>query len=481
MRLRLTLLVLLLPLFAGSAPVQGATAKTEIVLPVRVRPEWKALPTTQPAGGGYAAATYSAVRIDRALDQTTGQPYNASSNPFKCEPTDLRRSFRLDKNNFLLGEPIVVEFRIELAGPGQWTEESGGNFRRRGRDDSFLFLVKRRDDSSWLQDPYGAMTAGVGGGLGGPRLVSKDNPSSAWNGLQRWTAIDAPGVYDLYCIQFYRTSDILGKREALIDALPADLKDKFSVSEKNYIVEKTTGLTAAQYTPVAQLTFEENPSSPVLDQIPAAVRERLDQPLVSNVMDYAHFEITITDGTPDQRATMVKEWTAAATAAAQTLTPEERIRRAAEGLGMFTEGRRKATREAIWFVRQNDFLPFMGNLIATDPKVENDMLMGLAMHPSPQALDLLFKAKPRQIMLAVNWLPPAKIPQAIPRLIDWLGGDDPVVRNNAEIRLQAWTGQSFGHDWEGMKYDRPTLQEGQKMQPLWRDWWEKNKGSFVAK
>jgi hypothetical protein len=44
--------------------------------------------------------------------------------------------------------------------------------------------------------------------------------------------------------------------------------------------------------------------------------------------------------------------------------------------------------------------------------------------------------------------------------------------------LRRWTGQEFGHTWEGYHDQRPTLAEGRAMQPLYRSWWARNKETF---
>src|SRR5947209_4453866 len=64
--------------------------------------------------------TFSALRISRVVDPATGEPYDRSNDVLGCDPADLRRTFRLESPEVLLGEPILVDFRIELDGPGRW-------------------------------------------------------------------------------------------------------------------------------------------------------------------------------------------------------------------------------------------------------------------------------------------------------------------------------------------------------------------------
>lgn len=91
--------------------------------------------------------------------------------------------------------------------------------------------------------------------------------------------------------------------------------------------------------------------------------------------------------------------------------------------------------------------------------------------------------KPTELGMTFYYLRAAKMPGVIPALIDRLSSDDQAKRANSYITLEGWTGQTIGHDWDPniTPYDRPTLDEGKKMQPLWRDCWEKNKATFVPK
>ena len=58
---------------------------------------------------------HSAIEIRRAINTETGKPFD-SSYSFACDLKDLRREFKLEKTEFFLGEPILVEFQIELNG-----------------------------------------------------------------------------------------------------------------------------------------------------------------------------------------------------------------------------------------------------------------------------------------------------------------------------------------------------------------------------
>src|SRR5215471_16230769 len=133
----------------------------------------------------------------QAVEPETGKPYQGTVDPPTCKPSDLRIAFRLEKKEFLLGEPLLVEFRVELDGPGYYEWSIGGNSTL-GRDDTFSFLM-RNHDGTVVQDPY-EKPKFYGGGLTFQHEVKNGAPVTSWLAIQRWCAIDRPGTYDLYCV-----------------------------------------------------------------------------------------------------------------------------------------------------------------------------------------------------------------------------------------------------------------------------------------
>jgi hypothetical protein len=129
----------------------------EILVDLHIRAEWLPLSPSSDTPG----TTRSALRTLRAIDPESEESYDRSKDVFRCNPTDLRRAFLLEKEEFLLGEPLLVEFRITLDGPGEWREPVGGNYRARGRDDNFLFLM-RHEDGTWVRDQMSACAHGRG-------------------------------------------------------------------------------------------------------------------------------------------------------------------------------------------------------------------------------------------------------------------------------------------------------------------------------
>jgi hypothetical protein len=276
-------------------PPPGAVHEISVDVPVAT--EWVRLPAT-PA---------SAIPVRRALDHA-GRPYDASLGSINCRPADLRRALHLPRTDYLAGEPIVIEMSVRLGGPGTWHEPIGGNYRGRGRDDNFRFLV-RAAGGDWVPDPYERFPVMVGGGLSTTIGVSSGRPFSSWLGVSRWAAVARPGVYDLYAVQFASGHEVAGLRGALAAAIPAGLRGAWSLApDGNYLRDRRGRRGAYQIVP----TLRDVPSpSPVAALLPPELRARLGAQAAA-VQDYAHFRITVRAGTPAETAAMVARAIAAA-------------------------------------------------------------------------------------------------------------------------------------------------------------------------
>ena len=112
------------------------------------------------------------------------------------DPVKARRTFRLESSDVLLGEPVLVEFRVELDGPGVWEEPV---FSPRGGRCGPSFLM-RHEDGTWVPDIFEGHELMTLGGVGGVHEVKRGEPYSKWLAVQQWCAIERPGVYQLYAI-----------------------------------------------------------------------------------------------------------------------------------------------------------------------------------------------------------------------------------------------------------------------------------------
>lgn len=343
---------------------------------LRVAARWTPLPDAEIDGALHRAAlrTLHAERDGKPVQELT-------------VPPRLTLRFRTEGRTFLLGEPILVGLRIELQGPGEWKEWVGGNYRARGRDDNFLFLL-RRSDGTWLPDVYGKLQHHRGG-LSSAWIATAEKPFEVWNAVQRWAAIDAPGDYELHALYRAHGHDVVGgapdlrwgalERSPLAATLDPAVKTR----------------AAANHWPVDALTC------------------------------YARIPIVVRPGKPSERARMVDEVTA------RVSDPAPR-----------SMGSREAARvDAVTFARQDDFLA----LLAMQYRDRGGLgwltaAQGLAIRPSPEAFEVLVGGGPAKAMSTAWMMCRENARRLMPHLIGWLGHEDEDVRNSALTRLRHWTG-----------------------------------------
>jgi hypothetical protein len=445
----------------------AADEPQEVSVALHVQSQWIRLaPTPEEPKPPSPTRTLSALRVVRAVDPETKQPYDPSNEALGCDPADLRRAFRLEQKQFLLGEPIVVEFRVALEGPGEWREPIGGNYRARGRDDNFLFLM-RHEDGTWVADTYAPAEGYEGGGMASYLPVAQGKPASSWQPVQRWCAVERPGTYDLYCFQAAHGYEVVGEHEALAAAMPDEVKQDHRLDADGVLIDLDTGKRSTRYALVANVMQEDRAPSPLLDEIPADVIEHAGKTWnVKDTADFAHFRIVITQGTDAERQEMVTRW-------------GKIIVEAGTGNDRSGRERTRALRQAIQFARQDDFLPLIAVWIAGDRDKDWNNSTGLAMRPSREATELLLKCEPGDVLNGAYYLRQDKVAELIPHLIEWLAHDDAEVRCRAEWYLGKWTGQAFQHTWDDADRTHPTLDEGKAMQPAWRAWWDENKAGFT--
>lgn len=412
--------------------------------PLHVSVDWKWVPL--PASPGSALR----VCVSRA-----GIPYEDTLE--SCRVTDLRREFRLPQSEYILGEPVVVEMCVTLEGPGRWHERVGGAYRRLGRDDNFLFLL-RAADGSWVPDPYDAYRSFTGGGMSSAREVTAGSSFSYWLAIQRWATIEHAGVYDLFAVHFasrYRA----GSQAAIRDAIERRHGRRWVLEPGGWHAHDRGSPDHRQ---VVTEWRDAGPDPPLIAAMPPELRARLGAGAAS-VQDFAHFRITIQPPSPAETAAMV-----------------ERSVRLAEtsSIHPLPSSRADATREAIAFIRQDCFIPALANWMRAD---SNPALhTGLAMNPSASAQALLFDGLCRGTVDARWYLPPAHIRNAIPALIARLEDPERDVRETAERYLRSWTELPFGPPGRcrASLADEPAPEEPARTRAAWERWWQRNATTF---
>jgi len=439
---------------AGCTLFGGATV---VPLALRYAAEWKRL-TPWGTGRLPEGATRSVLRIDAALRPGTDDPYPVD---LGIDPADLRRSFRLPQRELLVGEPLLVEFRIELDGPGTWYEAVGGNYRMKGRDDNFAFLL-RREDGTWVPDPYDVNV--MGDGIRSSYAVKSKAPRSYWFPVQKWAVIDRPGTYELYCVKREMLFVApLEATQALQAALPDEVRRVARVEPFEMLVDLETGEASTRYQLDPQWQAVSDPPSPLTDALPADVAEHIFG--MAGATDVAWFRIVVRAPTGDEQARMVAHWTeiASAPTTGPTYPTEEP----------------DAAGTAIWFSSDDAFLPTLRRWIESRGPDSGPLpVSGLARRPSREAFSLFLSLDPSESAPVLKALAPGHVPAMIPVAIGWLTHPESEVRAWAEEALRDWTGQSFARGRKGHDYERPTLEEGRRVQRAWREWWEANRHSF---
>jgi hypothetical protein len=470
---RIVCVLLLLAPLAAAARQQGQPERIQLDLYYRTT-EWVLSPPvreeqdSKETGGTHAVF----LALVQAVDPRTLAPYVPVTKEFGCDPADVRHSLRLEKSEFLLGEPIVVEHRIELSGPGKWEWTVGGNYRARGRDDNFSFVL-RRADGTFVPDPYPKIEGMVwGGGFVTVQEITRDKPFSNWYGLQRYVAVDEPGDYDLYCMGGYRQR-VYGEHEAMQAALPEEVARDHYFDKDGWLIDRQTGARSKRYEVSLNKHTLEGEPSPLYKSLPPEVygfaqdhtSPAWSPDVTPDLGVVAHFRVHVRGGTAEERRQMAERWLAAMSAPAK----------APDSMGAY----KTAVRDAVWYSRQNDFFAHVARWIyRANVEGVSLPLEGLALRPDREAFELLTKAPAPAAVNSFYNLNHERVADAVPLCIEWLTHPDAQVRAQAESLLTAWTGRKFQHTREGYDYQRPTPEEGKRMQTLWRAWWEKNKSGF---
>ena len=236
--------------------------------------------------------------------------------------------------------------------------------------------------------------------------VKKDKPFSYWLPVQRWVTIEEAGTYDLFC--FYTSNDyeVIGRNEAILSQLSDEIRKGHDLDENyNYLIDKSTGQMSEKYE-IRENWIRPKPNrSPLLEMIPEDVLNHIapsDSASTSldylNYTDYAHFQIHVLKPTQNEAEQMIQQWSEIANDT-DHVEPHDRA---------------QAAYDAIWFIRQNNFLPFIKKAIQDQRDINPSLLDGLAMNPDKQTLELLMKADMRNGLYAMTFLSDERKKEMIP-------------------------------------------------------------------
>lgn len=377
----LLLLALLLSMPAGAQP------KTPVEVPLKIKTFWHKLDES------------SALRFQQAL---------LEGKPARAVPAfgSVRREFRVPQRRLVLGEPLLVEYRVSNSGATQWDEPVGGRYRGSGRDDNFIFLL-RGEDGQWVADPYGEVFNF--GGISTTAKVDKTSTFSYWHPVQRWCALNKPGRYQLYALRWTAGYKLWGRSEAINAQLPK----RFRFDQRQGLLEAATGETSQTHQLKLDWQAGHAPPSPLKlqpDLVKELKRRHLDPTELSTV---GQFSIEVVAGEPD-----LERWLSVAS--------QERKN--------WPDNKATAARMALWY-SQVGSPSHLARWLKDATSLE---LTGLALNPSPQAPDMLKQARPEETLGALHRMQPQHRAKLRPWLRQLRDSPKEQVRTQATQVLDGW-------------------------------------------
>lgn len=383
--------------------------------------------------------TVSVIPIIRPKDPATGSAAAGDIDASGCDLTKLRRTFRLEKREFLLGEPIIVEFRVENDGPGTWYESYGWQARFTGRPD-WVRLELRDREGRRAPDPHavfgGASVRGMRASRGVTQTASGlpggDGPATVWLPAQSWCAVTEPGAYALICCCVRDCRVWVGPADGLPEQGDAEVRK----SRIDALVDAARTASAAE----------------------------IDLDLV----DSATFAIKIRAGSPQECDTM--------RAAYRAQLPGRDFQEQ-----RFAARRESAIVGAIALAMQDEWLPTVRELAPRGGEASLDWAKALAMRGSDAALRCLdsypsTRALPLQ---ALAWVRPDRLPDVLPRLVAALDATAELERDTAAATLAslaAGVRRAAKIPDPGNIAHLPPAEAASH----WREWWRANREAITA-
>ena len=152
-----------------------------------------------------SAANEGGGRAGNGKDESIRSPQNQPSvPPLKTAdktqatkppvPPNARVTLSCDRDEYFLGENVLVHFKLENTGGEPFEANFGGDYRGAAR--ALRFKVKVLDEKSQtLADPYPSELCF--GGMGGTREITPDKPFYSSLPIVRYARFDRPGTYEI--------------------------------------------------------------------------------------------------------------------------------------------------------------------------------------------------------------------------------------------------------------------------------------------
>jgi hypothetical protein len=107
---------------------------------------------------------------------------------------EVTGAFRLAKETFCVGEPILVDFTVANGGASPFSFEEGGDYRGTLRHSNYSFRVCNAEGRDFGQELWGNL-----GGLGTEIKLKPGQRFRSWQLLNGWVHLLPPGKYRVHC------------------------------------------------------------------------------------------------------------------------------------------------------------------------------------------------------------------------------------------------------------------------------------------
>ncbi len=432
-----------------------------LTIEVSIADTWYELPEEEGRG-----VTYSAIPLRQAVRGFWRRPVDMPEEWSAYPGQHLRRIVSLEKSEFRMGEPILLEYRVEFTGDGIYREHA----RSRGG----LHLLMRRHDGTWVGhtiplENYHWLRVG---------LSTKGDTNVRWLSVQEQLGITEPGRYDLYVVGIGLNSSIkdpVGVTSVVRNQLPEGFRGAFTYSDGTAVYPLEANEEHLRVRVELDPPQRDTPSmSPIFHHIDDAFDELWDdwQPelhlldsrrklgkdhreLLKQAELFAHFEIVIREPSEEDQEEVYKEYGKFSWPGTYTRSSEEH--------------RKNVIGRAMLHSRTDLYLD---DLLALQWEYHHHFAQAFLFHPNVRA------TRHRLAQRALGWsrmnIYKYGSPHLIDNLIELIEDEDDLVGSRAVHALQRLQVFPDERDYwrdEMEPFELRSIEEREVLHPKLAAWW----------
>jgi len=382
--------------------------------------------------------------------------------------------FALEKQTFLLGEPIFCKFTIENTG----SQVLAFSYRTPSRilnpelEGEPRFTVSEENGQP-LPDPAPKPCGGAKGSAvyGSVTLPPGQIHSERWL-VNQWARFSRPGRYRS---RAERRLPLLGANARTQEFSPSPVAYALAINELSFAVTPATE-TELRATFQPYLKILEKPAVSNASEA-ALVLTTLPQPFLLE-------QLAALANAPAAERRWDRQQALEGLARLGTRAAWEEIRRIAQGVrlsqakGPADDPLRAYAVQLLGEKGDPEFLPPLLEMLSTGPEtLRGEVLRALGLFHDPRANQVLFQKLHSQVandrVNAILGLRNLESKDAIPALIAMLSDPGAQVRQVAHFALQGLTGQKFKLSSGASRAESARIAE------QWRAWWREHGASFV--